>query len=160
MIEVHNNLFVGDLNDCQTAQDMAVVHACKTPCHQNAVGYTKALPQSHPNYLIKEEENNLYLNLVDMNRILPQYTDEPIKSALNFIKPRLNNNVKVLIHCNLGQSRSCSIAIIFLAREGIIENDSYANALNKFRRLYPNVNLGMGFHNYLNSNWERLMRNL
>lgn len=157
MIEVHHNLFVGDLSDCQRFQDLAVVHACKTPCHQNAVGYTKALPQNHPNYLIKEGENNLYLNLVDMNKILPQFTDEPIRRALSFIKTNLESNNKVLVHCNLGQSRSCAIAMVFLAKEGQISNSSFTEAFEEFRKKYPNVNLGMGFHNYLQSHWDRIM---
>jgi protein-tyrosine phosphatase len=157
MIEVHNNLFVGDLNDCQIAQDMAVVHACKTPCHQKAVGYSRALPQNHPNYLIKEDGDNLYLNLVDMNRILPPFTDEPVRRALTFIKTNLEDNNKVLIHCNVGQSRSCAIAMIFLAKEGIIEKNSFSEALENFRDIYPNVNLGIGFQSYLQNNWTRLM---
>jgi protein-tyrosine phosphatase len=160
MIEVHNNLFVGDLSDCQNSSDFAIVHACKTPCHQVGVGYSKNLPSNHPNYLIKATETDLYLNLVDMNRILPQFTDEPIKKSLEFIRTKLSANKKVLIHCNVGQSRSCSIAMIYLAKEKIISNNSYKEALTQFRTLYPLVNIGIGFHNYLQNNWERLMGDL
>ena len=156
-IEVYNDLFVGNLQDCQSASDFAIIHACKNPCHKSGVGYRGNLSSSHPNYLIKETSDNLYLNLVDMNRIVPEYTDEPIEKAINFIQSNLKEGKKVLIHCNLGQSRSCSIAIIYLARYNIISNESYDLALNDFRKLYPIVDIGFGFKNYLIQNWNGLM---
>jgi len=157
-VEVYKNLFVGDLQDCVVAKEFAIVHACKSPCHQKAVGYTKNLHQNHPNYLIKEEKDNLYLNLVDRSKIDPKYTDEPIKTSMLFVDKYLNQNKKVLIHCNLGQSRSCAIAMIYLAKKGIINMNDFKHAFFDFKLLYPNVSLGIGFNNYLNTNWSNLMK--
>jgi hypothetical protein len=41
MIEVYPNLYVGTDSDCffDSLDDWVVVHACKFPCHQKAVGY-------------------------------------------------------------------------------------------------------------------------
>ena len=157
MIEVYHNLFVGNATDCQNNNNIAKVHCCKT-CHMIGVGYRGSLPSTHPNYLILEHENNLYLNLVDMNTIVPQFTDLPISRAIDFIRRNLSSNRQVLIHCDQGQSRSCSITLVYLAKNNLIPNNSYNDALTHFRTLYPEVNIGVGFNNYLNNNWTRLMR--
>jgi hypothetical protein len=156
--EVHKNLFVGDLQDCQSASDFSIVHACKDPCHKIGVGYQGNLSPNHPNYLIKESSENLYLNLVDMNKISPKYTNEPINKSILFIQRKLKEGKKVLIHCNIGQSRSCSIAMVYLARNDIISKESFDLALTDFIKLYSNTNLGIGFRNYLSQNWDDLMR--
>ena len=156
--EVHKNLFVGNLQDCQSASDFAIVHACKDPCHKMGVNYRGNLSPSHPNYLVKELSDNLYLNLVDMKKISPKYTDDPFERSIIFIQNKLNEGKKVLIHCNLGQSRSCSIAIVYLARYNIISKESFDSALNDFRKLYPIVSLGIGFKNYLLQYWRILVR--
>jgi hypothetical protein len=70
MIEIIENLYIGDDSDCiNQNRDMTIIHACKT-CHQKGVGYRGNLPSTHPNYLILETNGNLYLNLVDMEREL------------------------------------------------------------------------------------------
>jgi hypothetical protein len=52
MIEVYDRLFVGTERDCFHKRDgWAVVHACKHPCHVNAVGYSGSLSNTHTNYL-------------------------------------------------------------------------------------------------------------
>jgi hypothetical protein len=51
MRKVHDRLYVGSLRDCSAHKDgWAVVHACKTPCHQKAVGCQGSLPNRHPHY--------------------------------------------------------------------------------------------------------------
>jgi hypothetical protein len=66
MIEISDRLYVGNEYDCREGDDeWAIVHACKSPCHQRAVGYRGKLRSSHPNYLVLEEENDLYLNIID-----------------------------------------------------------------------------------------------
>ena len=82
MIKVHENLYVGNLNDCYSnSKEIVIVHACKSPCHQIAVGYRGNLNANHPNYLILEKERDLFLNMVDMEApLLPLYTDPIIKA--------------------------------------------------------------------------------
>lgn len=83
MKEIIENLFVGKDFDCSAVgSDYAIINACKT-CHQKEVNYSGNLSSSHPNYLIYENHNNLFLNLVDMDReLLPKYTHSIMKSAL------------------------------------------------------------------------------
>src|SRR5580765_1927169 len=50
--EVHPRFWVGGIEDCGAASsDFAIVHACKAPCHQHAVGYRGSLSSDHPKYL-------------------------------------------------------------------------------------------------------------
>ena len=59
------------------------VHACKTPCHQRAVGYQGSLPSRHPHYLVLERPNNLYLDMIDPSEplFMPPLFSEFIKFA-------------------------------------------------------------------------------
>ena len=94
MIEVFKNLYVGDETNCfhEIKEDWAVIHACKSPCHQRKVGYRGSLPQNHPEYLISEKESHLYLNIVDMPKPLsPKYTDPMINRAIQFIEQNLSS---------------------------------------------------------------------
>ena len=46
MQEVYERVFVTDATSCLSGSDgVAVVHACKSPCHQRAVGYTGKIPK-------------------------------------------------------------------------------------------------------------------
>lgn len=66
MKEIFERVYIGNESCCRLGdEDWAVVHACKHPCHQKAVGYTGNLPKDHPFYLVKEDGGNLYLNIVD-----------------------------------------------------------------------------------------------
>lgn len=130
MDAVCSRLYVGDDRDCATvADDWAVVHACKHPCHQDAVGYSGSLPQDHPEYLVAERENGLYLNLVDMDRPLAHEFMAPVvTAALAFIEDRIETT-NVLIHCDQGRLRSLALALLYLAkREGAIPARTYRTA--------------------------------
>jgi hypothetical protein len=60
MIELHPRLYVGDQSTCTPGDPRcAVVHACKAPCHQAAVGYRVALPSDSRYYLALETEDDL-----------------------------------------------------------------------------------------------------
>lgn len=55
MQEIYERIFVANGFSCVKGNsELAVVHACKSPCHQSAVGYRGKLPNTHPNYLVKE----------------------------------------------------------------------------------------------------------
>ncbi len=158
MKEIAENLYVGDDFDCSmVGLDFAIIHACKT-CHQKGVGYRGNLFSSHPNYLIYENSNNLFLNLVDMDReLLSKYTHPIIKSALNFIREHIIAK-KILVHCNQGQSRSPSICLVYLAQNGNISSNSYMNAKRDFVKLFQNYQPGRGIERYLQKNWESVMQ--
>jgi predicted protein tyrosine phosphatase len=159
MKEIFKNLFIGTELDCSftISPDWSIVHACKNPCHVNAVSYKGSLPSTHPNYLVMVKEEHLFLNIVDMeNELSPFYTNPIMKSAIAFIEKHIATK-KILIHCNQGLSRSPSIALLYLAIKGFIANDSYTDAVGDFRKMYPVFNPGRGISLYMNNNWGVIM---
>jgi len=157
MVEIYNNLYIGSKDDCDNNSNIAIIHACKT-CHMNVLNYKKSLPQDHEHYLIYEPNiDNLYLNLVDMEKeLLPRYTDQIMKEAIDFIDNNISKK-SILIHCDQGMSRSPSIGLLYLAINNIISNDDYKIASQEFLRLYPKFNPGNGITKYLENNWKELI---
>lgn len=65
-MQIYERVTVANDSSCTRGGDnLAVVHACKSPCHQNAVGYRGKLSATHPNYLVLENDNDLFLNIID-----------------------------------------------------------------------------------------------
>lgn len=150
---VAHNLAFGDLSICTYAcsSDLAVVHACKDPCHRHAVGYSgRGLPNTHPNYLVLERDNHLYLNLIDPPG--PLFMMESFVSFLAFVDKHVDER-EVLIHCNLGESRAPSLALVYLAKRlNAIANDSFPSAARDFSAKYP-YSPGKGIQTWLTKNW-------
>lgn len=139
MIEVFSNLFVGNEYDYYPiagAEGWSVVHACKEPFHREALGYTTAgAPKDNPEYYSALRGNRLCLNLIDGAD--PKWVPEiVINTALAFIKERLVAGDKVLVHCNQGQSRSPSIALLFMHEQNALPRD-FEGAVEGFKKLYP-----------------------
>jgi len=87
MQQVQNRLYVRDDSDCTPRnEDYAVVHACKHPCHQEAVGYTGSLSSSHPHYLSYRDGDDLYLNMIDPER--PMFMPEMFEDFFAHAVPR------------------------------------------------------------------------
>ena len=159
MIKVAENLFVGNENDCfyDIRDEWVVIHACKHPCHVRKVGYTGSLPSNHPEYLISEGQDHLFLNMVDMQQpLLPKFAHPIIKRALEFIEENIPSK-KVLIHCNLGESRAPSIALVYLATKRKIKNTTLQDAYIDFIKLYPGYTPGTGIYLYMQNNWQEIM---
>jgi len=116
MIEVSPNLFVGSAADYEfKVRDQAgwcVVHACKEPYHRQALGYSgRAAPSSHPEYLVARRGDRLILNFVDASD--PKYVPrELVDAALEFMHARLAEDSRVLVHCNQGESRAPTLALL------------------------------------------------
>ena len=113
MIEVYPKLFVGDQIDYELNVIMqrgwAVVHACKEPYHRQALGYRgRRPPEGHHESLVARRGNRLILNMVDAKD--PElFSKEMIDVALGFIDEALYKGLKVLVHCDRGESRSPSV---------------------------------------------------
>ena len=159
MIEVYHNLFVGNQTDYELSVSgqtgWAVVHACKDPYHRQALGYTtQGAPKDHPEYYVARRGNRLMLNIVDVNN--PSfYKTEMIVQVLDFIEESLSNGSKVLVHCNMGESRSPAIALLFMAsRLKAISNESLDTAETEFKRIYPMYNPNRGLREYLRQQWS------
>lgn len=159
MIQVYNNLYVGDMHDCMSYRrdNIAIIHACKT-CHCRVQGYRGSLCSDNPNYLIYKKGKNLYLNLVDMPcEFNPVYTNPMFDAAIKFIGAHIET-IPVLIHCDCGVSRSPSIAMVYLAQTGAISSGDINRTVAEFQKLYPKYNPGNGIKMYIAKNWNYLMR--
>lgn len=131
---------------------VAVVHACKFPCHRKAVGYT-TISNSHPCYLSHETEYHLYLNLIDPPK--PLFMRKSFDAFFVFVDKHVALR-PVLIHCNQGESRAPSLALLYVAtRTERLPRESYADAAAAFRQEHP-YNPGRGIATWLASNWGEL----
>jgi len=160
MIELHPRLFVGDQSTClQRFEGFAVVHAYKSPCHQRAVGYRQALPHDDPYYLALETEYDLYLNLIDPPT--PLFQVDSFRHFRDFAESRyLHAHQALLIHCNQGESRAPSLAMLFLAKDlHVLPDDSYQAAVEAFAPLaatLPRYAPGLGIQTFLAEHWSDL----
>ena len=159
MKEVFPNLFVGTESDYENNKALldkwCVVHACKEPYHRNALGYTgRGAPKDSPYYLFLYDDNqHLVMNIVDANSPL-FFSDELINEAINYCLNGLKTGKKVLIHCNQGESRAPSIALLLLRKLDIYQC-SFEDAVTDFKKRYPLYDLKTGIYQYIQSRWEK-----
>lgn len=150
-------LYFGDLTACNAAnhQKFAMVHACKDPCHRHAVGYSeKSLPKTHPAYLSHETDNQLFLNLIDPP--IPLFQIESFKIFLKFSGHATKQGRPILVHCNQGQSRAPSLALLYMAKGlRLLPNENYAAARTAFEENFP-YTPGKGIEKFLADNWDGL----
>ncbi len=155
IIHAMDNLSYGDIDACvhEKTHALAIVHACKDPCHRCAAGYTeKSLPTDHPHYLALERGNHLYLNLIDPP--VPLFKLESFVRFFEFMDRQIAHR-PVLIHCNKGESRAPSLALLYMAKRGFLPGESYAQARATFEEKFP-YKPGKGIENFLKENWNVL----
>lgn len=157
MKKIGERLFVSAGAACRAGDDeWAVVHACKDPCHRNAVGYKGNLSKDHENYLILEKASDLYLNIIDPP--VPMFPPELFSAFFSFGKRHWDAKKSLLIHCNQGESRAPSLGLLFIAKYlQLVRNDSYEVAREDFLKIYPAYNPGKGLKKYLTDNWAALI---
>jgi predicted protein tyrosine phosphatase len=159
MIEVFRNLFVGNEYDYEvhvaSQANWAVVHACKEPYHRRLLGYTsQGAPKGHPEYLTARRGERLFMNIVDAP--IPSFFPKAmIDESLAFIDDALGRELKILVHCNQGESRAPSIALLYLAsRKAALPTDSLEAAEAQFRSIYPSYNPNAGIRGFLLQHWS------
>lgn len=151
------NIYVGTKEEYQLAvsKGMKIVCALNRAngyvTHQSVVGWKgRGCNKDNPNYLFKQTDDAIYLNMIDGDD--PAYvSDKMINSALEFIKFALEAQNQVFIYCSLGESRSPSIALMYL-----LENDllSTENAVAEFKkRYYRKYSPKRGNLEYINNRW-------
>lgn len=159
MIEVAAGLFVGAAADYEQLRESglrgwSVVHAAKDPWHREAVGYEgRGAPKDHAEYLWAHRDRRLALNLIDVDD--PQYIrPEIIEEALGFIDDELAEGRKVLVHCNQGQSRGPTIALMWMHRyhDELLPPD-FEKAIVAFTELYPPYAPRNGMRSFAEANW-------
>ncbi|NBX65764.1 MAG: hypothetical protein EBQ96_02080 [Proteobacteria bacterium] len=151
--QIHDRLFFDDLAGCGDDPALSYVHACKDPCHRSVVGYEKNLPNTHPSYLAFERERHLYLNLVDPP--VPLFKPESFALFFAFVDREIALR-PVLIHCNKGESRAPSLALLYAAKRlRLIPDESYEVARKAFEDRYP-YKPGLGIATFLSAHWGAL----
>lgn len=166
MKQVYDKIYVGTVEDAKIADclGMALLGACKEPLHRryaklqdsDTYGYIgRAMPKDEKEYLYAERENALYCNLIDTPNV-EFISDEIIDKCMEFIDNKVAKGKSVLIVCNQAESRSPSIALMWLMKEGHFDkNMSYSEVVFEFRKkYYENYNPGRGFLDYTNKFWE------
>jgi hypothetical protein len=156
MQEVYERVFVANDQSCRRGDDeWAVVHACKIPCHQRAVGYQGSLHKTHSNYLALIEGSNLFMNIIDPP--VPLFMPASFTCFLGFSDKHWLAGKKLLIHCNKGESRAPSLALLFLAKcRSALNKDSYQSARLQFEARFPNYNPGKGIQTYFAQKWNEM----
>jgi hypothetical protein len=159
MIEILPNLYVGHQGDYEYQvkgkDGWAVVHACKEPYHRDLLGYTgRGAPKDHPEYLFSDQGSRLYLNLVDAPD--PAYIPKAIvDKALAFIHEKLAEGLKILVHCNQGESRGPGIGLLYLLKHtDTLPKTSLDVALAAFQRIYPAFYPSNGISGFIAAHWE------
>lgn len=158
MVEVFENIFVGNQNDYESNKSLfnswAVVHACKEPYHRQALGYTgRGAPKDSPYYLyLYDSKHHLVLNIVDTDSPI-YFSNELIDEAINYSVNSLKAGKKLLIHCNQGESRAPSIALLLLKRLGIY-HCSFEDAVADFKKKYPQYDPKPGIFEFIKIKWN------
>jgi len=157
MIDIYRNLWIGTEQDYELSvkgiSGWKVVQACKEPYHRQALGYTtRGAPKGHPEYLVARRDHLLILNLVDASDplFIPK---EIMDAAIQFIHDSLSCGEKVLVHCNLGESRAPGIGFLYLTRYTDKLPKEFLKAEKEYRLIYPHYKPGTGISGFLIRNW-------
>ena len=151
-------LFVGTKEEHQLAVQKGMKIVCALNrvngyvTHQSVVGWQgRGCDPSSPYYLFKREPDAIYLNMIDGDN--PKYVnDEMINPALNFISEHLESGNEVFVYCSLGESRSPSIALMYLLENNLIEKNG--NTFDLFKQqYYPNYSPKQGNLLYIKNRW-------
>jgi predicted protein tyrosine phosphatase len=159
MIEVHPGLFVGPQAEYESQirqqKGWAVVQACKEPYHREAVGYaTPEPPAQHPEYWAARRGQRLCLNLLDA-RDPAEISAQVMDAAVAFIHQQRLAGTPVFLHCQMGMSRSPSIAMLYLGTHtDRLPPHSFEAALAEFSAIYPPFSPRPGVLGFLRKRWE------
>jgi hypothetical protein len=163
MVEIYPALFVGNHDDYETdvaGQDgWRVVQACREPYHRRALGYKgQSAPKDDPEYLFARGADRLILNMIDADD--PAYIPrELIDESLAFIAESLAAGQQVLVHCNQGQSRAPSIALLYLATHtALFYGLEFRAAEERYLSLYPNYLPRAGIRGFILAHWSAYCR--
>jgi hypothetical protein len=154
MKEVYSRLYVGgdpDYLKVADDPDWRIVRACKDGpgSHRETLGYQERSAPKGPTYYFVERPRKLILNLIDTDD--PNYIPTPlVDKALSYISDSLRLGHKVLVACNHGQSRSPSLAFLWLYLEGKLPAE-YHRAARMFKTLYPDYEPNTGIRQYVKS---------
>lgn len=150
-------IYVGTKDDSRLRTDpaWAVVNTAKT-VHVEVKGWSNAPPQDHPHYLAFEDGQFLSFNWVDGPARMYEWSGPAaFIRALDFID-KWYPTKDILINCDLGQSRSPTVALLYLSKRlHIIPDGSFASARAAFQSLYPGY-APSGIAEYVATHWNKI----
>ena len=139
---VHEGIFIGNGYDADQHKFAgSTLHCAKDPWYQQAY-----IPAILPN-VKRISYNEMALNMVDANTIM-YFPDQMINAGLDFITERLAEGDPILVHCNMGLSRSPSMVFIWMFEHGFLD-DKFRYAMPQFKELYPSYCPGNGIYAYV-----------
>lgn len=153
MMEIWPALHIGTERDYEQdirhREGWSIVHACKEPYHRGALGYrTPIAPLEHPEHHVARRGHRLMLNLLDEPDAL-SVAQNLIDAALDFTDEQLKAGRKVLIHCNLGTSRSPTVGLLYLlSRTSHFRSGTFEEIEARFRYLYPIYSPSLGMYDF------------
>lgn len=133
MVQVHNNLHVGDKYSL-----------LEIPGEWDIISLS-CVPQMRTNHLI--------IDMVDASS--PKYFHI---EQFNTIPSWINPMTPTFIHCDQGISRAPSVAMYYMAFMGNISDTSYYSAYAEFKSLYPSFSPGSGIREFMAEWWSGLMK--
>ena len=144
-VEVTPGLFV-----CGDDEAAPFIRGKDYPWHRQMVGYkTKSAPEG-PERLFARRGNHMALNLIDVRQLGPgghAYAPaEVFRVAFEFISERMASGDHVLVHCNKGESRSPTIALLWMLQNDLLSPDA---PLPMFEQLYRNFLPSEGMKAYI-----------
>jgi hypothetical protein len=161
MIEVISGITVGSEKDFRRdlspdqKSNWQILFAAKHPWHKNFVGYEgNAAPKDSKEYLWADREDGriLALNMIDA----PQskfFQDPMIDRATAFIGAAQMDLKPLFIACNKGKSRGPGLVMLYLGARGMLSSN-FDEAEKGFKTIYPMLELGSGFREYLKNKWD------
>jgi len=159
MKEVYKDLYVGNQQDYENKcfdDSFSFLLAAKEPFHRQALNYSgRACPKDNPEYLwaYRDRGSKLILNIVDASSSL-FFNKDMIDEALDFIEEELFKGKNVGIFCNKGESRSASLALLYLIKHGIIKGETLEDCEVEFLRVYPEYNPGSGIREFVKEHFK------
>lgn len=159
MKRILENLYVGNQQDYEGRffdDSFSFCLAAKEPFHRQALNYTgRSASKEHPEYLwaYRDRGTKLILNMVDAPSSL-FFDKSMVDEALNFIEEELFKGRNVLIACNRGESRSASLGLLYLIRQGHIKCETLTDCEAEYLRIYPDYNPGNGIREFVKLNFK------
>ena len=152
MTSVYERLSFGSDETCSPLHygSLAVVHACRT-CFGRRVTDDKDTQRDRPNYLTFEDGHHLYMDLIDWPK--PEFEIEIFFKFIEFVDRQIKER-GVLIHCNKGESRAPSLALLYMAKRlALLPNENYDLAAECFRQQFP-YSPSRGISSWLRQHWQ------
>lgn len=154
MRELCHNLFLGSMADYELLKNddhIVFVQACAFPYYKDNI-----LNNEGDNLHVFTNNNKcLSLNMIDDFKC--DY--ERYLALFNITKQYIDDNIKdnrVLIHCNMGQTRSATFALLYLKTINYFKDISFNEAERQFLIMYPSYSYGMGIREFALKIWDEL----